>query len=182
MRVINLLGGPGTGKSTTASGLFYKMKIKGHNVELVTEYAKDMTWENRHNILQDQLYILAKQNRRLERLRGKVDFAITDSPIILGLNYMPDGYPETFESFVMDMWKSYDNQNFYLYNSGDLTYQETGRNQDIKEAKQMDNKIHKFVTSRNIIHTPIKIIANDENTSTNHVNDIYNEILKNMGE
>ena len=39
--VINLIGSPGTGKSTLASELFSKMKWKGHDVELVSEYAKE---------------------------------------------------------------------------------------------------------------------------------------------
>jgi adenylate kinase family enzyme len=65
MKVINLFGGPGSGKSTLAAGLFERMKIQGLSVELVTEYAKDMVWERRGNILDDQLYILAKQHRRL---------------------------------------------------------------------------------------------------------------------
>ena len=40
--VINLIGSPGTGKSTLASELFSKMKWKGHDVELVSEYAKEL--------------------------------------------------------------------------------------------------------------------------------------------
>lgn len=55
MKVINLFGGPGSGKSTLAAGLFERMKIQGLSVELVTEYAKDMVWERRGNILDDQL-------------------------------------------------------------------------------------------------------------------------------
>jgi ATP:corrinoid adenosyltransferase len=54
MKVINLWAGPGAGKSTTASGLFYLMKTADMQVELVTEYAKDMTWEGRHEVLQDR--------------------------------------------------------------------------------------------------------------------------------
>ena len=38
--VINLIGSPGTGKSTLASELFSKMKWQGYDVELVSEYAK----------------------------------------------------------------------------------------------------------------------------------------------
>jgi hypothetical protein len=38
--VVNLFGGPGTGKSTTASGVFYHLKRDNRNVELVQEYAK----------------------------------------------------------------------------------------------------------------------------------------------
>ena len=39
--VINLIGAPGTGKSTVASELFSKMKWSGYDVELVSEYAKE---------------------------------------------------------------------------------------------------------------------------------------------
>ena len=39
--VINLLGSPGAGKSTTAARLFYELKMKGVKCELITEYAKD---------------------------------------------------------------------------------------------------------------------------------------------
>ena len=75
------------------------MKLEGLNVELVTEYAKDMTWEGRGNILEDQLYMLAKQNRRLSRLQDKVDFAMTDSPLFLGLAYSKPDYFESFNEF-----------------------------------------------------------------------------------
>ena len=179
MKVINLFGGPNTGKSTTASGLFFKTKICGYNVELISEYAKDMTWEDRKNILKDQLYILAKQNRRLERLKGKVDYAIVDSPLILGLNYIRDDYPKSFNTFVMDIWNTYDNINFYLHNDGNLTYQEAGRYQDRAGAKLLDNKIYNFVKSNNIDITPIQIKANDENIATNHVNDIFEKVFVN---
>ena len=45
---INLAGPPGAGKSTGAAYLFYKLKTMGINAELVTEFAKDKTWE--HNM------------------------------------------------------------------------------------------------------------------------------------
>ncbi len=47
LKVINLWAGPGAGKSTTAAGLFNLMKIRGYNVELVTEFAKEMVYEGR---------------------------------------------------------------------------------------------------------------------------------------
>ena len=55
------------------------MKWKEYNVELVTEYAKELTWEKRYDILNDQLYVLSKQNRKLIRLKDQVDWIITDS-------------------------------------------------------------------------------------------------------
>lgn len=43
--VINLIGSPGTGKSTIAAELFARMKWLGFDVELVSEYAKELVWE-----------------------------------------------------------------------------------------------------------------------------------------
>lgn len=177
MRVINLISGPGRGKSTTASGLFYKMKINGLNVELVNEYAKDMTWENRQNILKDQLYIFAKQNRKLERLRNKVDYVITDSPLILGLAYTHEEYPKSFEPFVIDIWNTYNNINFYLSNKGDLTYQQIGRNQDKFEAEKINKKILDFVHEKSIDYKTVMVQAGNEDMSSNHINFLYEEII-----
>ena len=54
MKVINLWGGPGCGKSTTAAGLFSIMKMRGHKVELVTEYAKELTYDRNLTITKDE--------------------------------------------------------------------------------------------------------------------------------
>lgn len=41
--VVNLFGGPGSGKSTGAAYVFARLKMLGYNAELVTEFAKDKT-------------------------------------------------------------------------------------------------------------------------------------------
>ena len=51
MIVCNLFGSPGTGKSTLAAYVFAKLKMLGINCELVTEFAKDKTWENNKTAL-----------------------------------------------------------------------------------------------------------------------------------
>lgn len=139
MLVINLYAGPGAGKSTIASDTFALLKWKNVNVELVSEYAKAVTWEGRHTILQDQLYILAKQNRMLERLRTQVDYAITDSPLFLNRVYSGDYYPSTFGPFVNDLYNSYDNLNIFL--EREKPYHKVGRNQTEDEARELDKKI-----------------------------------------
>ena len=87
--VINLIGSPGSGKSTLAALLFGEMKKLGYSVDLVTEYAKELVWEERNATFDDELYIFAKQNHRIFRLNEKVDFIVTDAPLLQKLYYMP---------------------------------------------------------------------------------------------
>ena len=143
MRVINLYGGPGAGKSTSAAGLFYLMKINGHKVELVTEYAKDLVYSNRlDDMLDQQEYIFDKQNHRLHVLRDKVDYAITDSPLLLSCIYVNhDEWPASneFIDFVVAVNNTYDNVNFFIERPN--TYQEYGRKHSLDESVEIDNKI-----------------------------------------
>lgn len=85
--IINLYGGPGTGKSTSAAYLYASLKHQGVNAELVREYAKDWAWEGRPIRPFDQIYLTSKQSRRESSLYGKADVIVTDSPVLLGLYY-----------------------------------------------------------------------------------------------
>lgn len=49
--VCNYFSGPGAGKSTLAAATFAKLKMLGVNCELVTEFAKDKTWEKNFTVL-----------------------------------------------------------------------------------------------------------------------------------
>lgn len=157
MKVINLFGGPGHGKSTMAAGIFHRLKLNGLNVELVTEYAKDMTFEDRKNILSDQIYILAKQNRRLERLRGKVDVVVTDSPLILGLLYAPTDYYKTYEPLAVELFNSYDNVNLYLTSSKGLEYKPEGRNQTEEEARKIHTDVRDLLDRLSLPYSVLDI-------------------------
>lgn len=156
MKIINLFGGPGCGKSTTAAGLFYEMKKLGLEVELVSEYAKDLVWEQRHNILQDQIYVFAKQQRRIGRLKDHhMEWVITDSPIALGLVYVQPGtLSNNFYDLVMEVFNSYDNYNFLL--SRNVIYNPVGRNQKTEdEAVVFDERVssllHKYDVDYNSV-------------------------------
>lgn len=146
LKVINLFGAPGSGKSTAAAGLFNLMKLRGHSVELVSEYAKDLTYERNWMGLDNQLMILAQQDARLRRLEGQVEFAITDSPLPTGIAYMGDRWKPGLERTTWDVYDHYDNYHVLL-TKGKFPYDPAGRNQDEAGAAILANVID------NIFHT-----------------------------
>ena len=54
MTIIQFFGGPGSGKSSVAYKLAGALKSKHINCELVTEVAKDVTWEKNFHQLKNQ--------------------------------------------------------------------------------------------------------------------------------
>ena len=169
MNVINLFGGPGSGKSTTAAGLFHLMKLNEMNVELVTEYAKDLTWEERYGTLEDQLYVFAKQQKRLQVLKNKVAYVVTDSPLILGLIYRQWNYlPMNFEPLVFEVWDQFSNKNYYIKRT--KKYVPIGRSQNEDEAKSIDAQVKGFLENKSV---PFETFEGDETTPKR----IYEEIL-----
>lgn len=143
-KYVNLFGGPGVGKSTTAAILFGEMKKLGMNVELVTEVAKDFVWEGRMGTLDIQPYVTMKQYRNLFRLKGKVDYVITDAPILLGCVYSdrfnPD-MPATYKSFIVDLHHQMLNPSINICLLREFEYKEEGRYQTEEVAKQIDLEI-----------------------------------------
>jgi hypothetical protein len=152
LNVINLFAGPGAGKSTTAAGLFYTMKRAGLSVELVTEYAKDKVYEGHLGCLEDQIYIFGKQQRRLKRLEGNVEWAITDSPLLLSILYH-NGQHKSFEKLVWDVFHSYRNHNYYIQR--DKPYVQIGRTQTEDEAIVLDIKMLGILDKHNVNYMPV---------------------------
>lgn len=170
MKVINMFGGPCTGKSTLAAGLFHYMKCQGCDVELVTEYAKDMVYEQRTNIMEDQVYIHAKQYRRISRLRDKVEYVITDSPILLAAAYAIEGYYSALEPLVIQTFCSFDNVNFLIRRPNE-EYKQDGRIQNELQAIEKDELIVSLLTKSNQPYT----VINSRHPNTIH--QLYQHIL-----
>lgn len=146
--VINLIGGPGSGKSTIASGLFYSLKKNGIDCEMALEFAKDKVWEESYRTLDDQIYVFGKQYHRLWKLLGKVDVIITDSPLILSAIYNKE-QSDYFEDFIIEQFKKFNNK-VYFIERNPSQYQENGRMQNLEEAIEIDEKILDILKRNNI--------------------------------
>lgn len=170
---IQLFGGPGTGKSLISSLLFVELKINSDfKVEEIHEYAKDLTYAKDYLKLGDQLHILSEQNHRMRRLENEVDIAIHDSPFLMGLTYLneKENFPKKeFISFVVELYKSYNNINIFIERNLEYDYEEYGRNQSLKEAQEKDKEIKNILDKFGIKYITIK---NDDNTIKNIINEI----------
>ena len=143
-KVVNFFAGPGAGKSTTASGLFFAMKLAAqHKVELVTERAKELTYDKAWELLKNQQVVTSEQDLRQRRLLGQVDYVITDSPLLLGCVYGAGVWArEDMQAQWWNLFNSYDNVNIYVERA--KAYQPYGRSQDEDEARLMDRRLRKL--------------------------------------
>ena len=152
-KVINLIGGPGSGKSTAMAGVFYNLKKLGVNCELVTEYAKDKVWDESFFVMKDQLYVSAKYYHKLWRVADKVDYIITDSSLLAGIFYNND-MSEHFEQLMIEQYNKFDNILYFL-NRDDSFFQTVGRVEDLAKSKEIDLKIKEFLDKYKIPYKEI---------------------------
>lgn len=172
MKVINLWGGPGAGKSTTAADLFRLMKLRGHRVELITEYAKELTYDQDWVLLQRQEKILPEQYKRQRRLKGHVDYAITDSPIPLNIIYARDDLKKDpcFSELVLKHYREFDNFNVIIKRV--KPYSHYGRKETSDEAREIDSEIKAMLDK---IKEPYHTVRGDEDGAVM----IYNILINN---
>lgn len=180
--VVSLIGGPGVGKSTIASGIFYELKRRGVNCELAFEFAKDKVYEESFRTMDDQIYIFAKQYHKIWRLRDKVDVIITDSPLLISLYYNKEE-SKYFNDFVVEQYNKFNNMLYFIEREG--VYHTEGRLQTEDEAKAIDTSI-KDILKTKYPEIPYKSVKRDYavleivgEVVTKLINNIDVEILTN---
>jgi len=159
MIVVNIFGGPGAGKSLNAFGLTYHLKRLGVNADFVPEYAKELVYGEDWQTLADQSAVLDEQYRRLVRLAGKVDIAVTDGSLLLSLVYGnalgADRFSENDAERTRRLWRSFDNTNFLIQRSPEFGYETTGRYQDEAGANEVDRRMIDMLKAEAVGYTAV---------------------------
>lgn len=149
-KIVCLYGGPCSGKSTIAAGLFYHLRLDNVTCEINPEYIKDWVWENRLLQPGDQNYAFAKHARK-ERLliKNNVDIIINDCPLLLvhfyGIRH--DTYEQNFNTskFMLSQHHEFCKANGYkcehFFINRDSTYVQEGRWHSYEESVEIDNEI-----------------------------------------
>lgn len=143
MKVINLFGGPGSGKSTTAAALFVWLKNKGLRAELIGEEAKDQIYWGSKDQLSNQLFIAAMQYARIKNLeRAGCEVAVADSPLAMSPLYARSThYFQELNTLITKVNSEFHNINIFVVRT--KKFDPFGRTQkDVEEAKVIDDVVN----------------------------------------
>lgn len=139
---MNLFGGPGSGKSTTRAGVFSFLKVAGVDTEEAPEWVKSKVYEKNPYVFKDQIYIFAKQRKKLKEIGDQVAVIVTDSPLPLGIIY-DQSQDEQLGKLIMQEFFAFNNLNFLITRT--KAYCPIGRNETEEEARECDKKIERFL-------------------------------------
>lgn len=176
MKVINLFGAPSAGKSTCMLGLTYHMKLMGLSVENTPEFIKEMIYEDRNpedfspERFGGQLYVLGEQNRRIARLKGQNDFAITDCPLPLIGYYTPTDYVPGFNDFVKNLSNTYDNINYLILRKHE--FESEKRIHDEDKANKIETELPLYLEQMGV---KFKVVESSENLVHHLIDDMIEE-------
>ncbi len=137
---VNLMAGPGVGKSVLMSQLFATLKLSGVHCEMCPEYAKELVYEGRIDTA-DQLWILAEQHRRQARLQGRAQVVVTDSSLHVSLAYVEPEVRGHFEALVAHATRDWACLNVLLHRDLETGYEQAGRYQSKEAARAFHDEV-----------------------------------------
>jgi hypothetical protein len=137
------------------------MKIDGYHTELVLEFIKKMAWRGITPNKWDQIFILGKQINAESDLYEKVDYIITDSPILIVPFYEQHllGKQVTKQAALEFIKHAEENgiQYLHFWCSHPEHFDPRGRYETKKESEKIAKKMKVFLTSVgiNLINLPV---------------------------
>jgi len=196
--LINIYGGPSTGKSSIAAlmkGLLAVSHENGLVVEAPEEVPKSLVWDENYKKLKDQYFIFSQQLNRIKSLiSGNADIIISDSPPLLSAvysKYTPDNN-DNFIQLIKDENRNIDKniKTINIYLNRKHQYKNEGRNHNeqtsIKLSKEIKELIYEEYDKKNILEfdshplVAYEIINMlNKNQIINISNSIIKELLKN---
>lgn len=150
--LINLFGSSSAGKSSLMADLFQTLKFKGYTVEMCPEIIKQWAWDGIHPNKYDQYFLMGQEIKQQSRLLGKVDFAISDSPVIQNsfynwyLNKADNLFQPSKDYLDMVIADGHTVVNYMLFRN--KPFETKGRYQSEEESDMIASALLKYVTER----------------------------------
>lgn len=155
--IVNMLAGPSAGKTTCAWSVASELKKQGYVTEYVSEYAKELVWDGNMELLdgsmEHQVALLNEQEYRLRRLIGKVDFIVTDSPLLLNALYFKAQTPEAGMAYADTVYRRFSSyNNFCVFVQRGTTFETEGRIHNAQQSQAIDQQIKEILNRYHIYY------------------------------
>lgn len=147
---INIWSPPGVGRGALAHNLQAIFDENGYSSHLVQDYAHELLLQRKLSWLDagtsqikehEQFLITSEQYRRQSELDGKVQFLITEAPLMQQALFAPDTYAFQLMEIVNNLSIGWVNLDFYITGPLKNHYKPNSRIQSHEDAADMDEQI-----------------------------------------
>lgn len=152
--IINLFGGPGVGKSTAAAVIYAQMKFRGLSCEYIPEFAKELAYTSDLDTLDNQFYVSAIQYHRQYKLIGRVDYIVTDSPVLQGKIY--NRQFAGLDNLLAEIHAKTNSINIFLRRDEDAAFEEDGRVHNYQESVYIDMQTEKMLIEHEVHYASVQ--------------------------
>jgi len=151
---LNILGGPGVGKSIIAAEVYAALKRRMVLAELAQEVIKWRIYSGKTENI-SQLGIVQQQGQLLQSLKSKVEVVVADGNLLANgfynHNAIHDSNVEEVDALIKEkMEEMGDHLNVFLLRDPNAQFETQNRFQGAQEAMELDVKIRAYLTSENI--------------------------------
>ena len=159
--VVNFIAAPSVGKSLMSALTFAEIKSRNFSCELIQEYAKTLVWQERFEELNVQYQVSLNQYNMIKAVQNKVQFAVCDSPLLIGLYYNRT-FPtnvcniEKTEAFIKQKMQEFHNVYIFLQRNENHPYETVGRIHNEQESKQIQDDLAQLLKELNLPHLSVK--------------------------
>ena len=152
--IINLIGGPCSGKSTVAAELFARLKKMGVHCELVSEYIKDRIYEENQTMPKNQIAIFGMEHYNISNKIGKDDVIVHDGSFINNIIYKATEN-KYFDDLIVSEYKRFWNLDFFI-KRGNIEFETYGRIHNLKQSKELDKIIKETYDSYELSYIEVE--------------------------
>ena len=156
-KVINIIGGPGCGKSMFSAAIVLHLYLHGKTVETIPDHAKALVWQRNFEVLKNQYFIAQRQFEMLNLLDGQVQFLMTESSLPQMLYYNESYEPNICDvhktrAQILEWHRMHDNINILVERS-EKRYVRAGRFQEEEQARAIDLGMRDLLDREGIPYT-----------------------------
>ena len=174
--IVNIYGGPGSGKSTRANYIASALKLEGIPCEVCPEFAKEEIHRGMPENLKDQKYIFGNQQHILKKLSEIYPIIINDGALLNCIVYDLSG-DKRFHDIIYDTYLDYTNLDYFLKRDNNVKFVQEGRVHNLEESIQKDREILNTLNDYNVNYKIIN--REDRDTILNNIRQWYNDNFKN---